>query len=435
MNTFKRMLTVVLSLIMITFIFVSCSNTTSTSDNVAQETQATEESVETSEDVINLTFSMWDPMPEDYNFVNAFMQANPDIKVEIVSFPDENYSTKLNTMAATDSEPDVMLVWESDINNFAQNDVIINLDDYVSGSELVNLDDLFPAMATLQEMNGATYGLPWGYAVQMMYYNKDMFDAAGIDYPSDDWTWDDYKEAAVALTVREGENTIQWGEASIGHKGAWYSMVGAGGDDVINADGTLDIGEGTKNALQFQYDLINTLKVSPEISASGSDTSDLFAAGRAAMVRTGSWMTSAYRELPFNWDIAPLPAGERDYAQLHTGFYTISNNCENPDAAWRFVEYCMSPEGQEIIVQGFGNPSAVASINEMKYHEKAGENGPTNWGAFDTSTEVGNFGFTLLPSGVTDDLQKKFEAAVMGQITIDEAIETGVEQANEILNS
>lgn len=381
-----------------------------------------------------LTFSMWDPMPEGNNFIAKFMEENPDIEIELVSFPDDNYSTKLNTMVATGSEPDVMLVWECDLPSFADGGKIVPLDDYISKSEVVKMDDLLPAMMTLQEMNGATYGLPWCYATQILYYNKDMFDAAGVAYPSDDWTWKEYTEAAKKLTIREGENVVQWGEANIGHKGAWYSMIGAGGDDIIDAEGNLTIGEGTKKALQFQYDLINTYKVSPEIAAS-SDSADLFAAGRAAMVRTGSWMTSGYREVPFNWDIAMLPKGERNYAGIHTGFYTISKNCENPDAAWKFIEFCMSKTGQEMITKGFGNPSAVKSLNEAKLHENPGPNGPSNWEVFSKSADIAECGFTLLPAGITDDLLKKFEAAVMGQTSIDDAIKSGVEEANKVLKA
>lgn len=435
MRNAQKILAVTLAVTMLGTMLTGCqSNGAATADGTKSDTVKGTEGKAESGKKTKLTFSMWDPMSKDNNFIEKFMEENPDIEIELVSFPDDNYSTKLNTMVATNSEPDVMLVWECDIPNFADGEKIVALDDYIAKSEVVKMDDLLPAMMTLQEMNGATYGLPWCYATQILYYNKDMFDAANVPYPTEDWTWKDYTEAAQKLTIRDGENVVQWGEAGIGHKGGWYSMIGAGGDDIIDDQGNLAIGEGTKKALQFQYDLINTYKVSPEIAAS-SDSADLFAAGRAAMIRTGSWMCSGYKEVPFQWDIATLPSGERKYAGIHTGFFTISKNCENPDAAWKFIEFCMSQAGQEMIIRGFGNPSAVSSLNEAKLHENPGTNGPTNWEAFTKSAEIAECGFTLLPAGVTDDLLKKFEAAVMGQISIDEAITTGVEEANKVLKA
>src|SRR5699024_4712817 len=135
------------------------------------------------------------------------------------------------------------------------------------------------------DMNGA-YGLPWTLAYNIMYYNKDMFDEAGIDYPSNDWTLEDFNETAKELTIRDGDTVSQWGADALTFRGLWWSTIGAYGDEIY-ADGEIQLGEGLEKTLEYQNKLTNIDKVSPQ-PTSGSEMADLFASGRAAMSRNGS---------------------------------------------------------------------------------------------------------------------------------------------------
>lgn len=374
-------------------------------------------------DSTTITVSMWDAPSVEHNFIEAFMEKYPDITVEIVNIPADNYSQKLNTMMATDTSTDVVIAWEGDLKTFANSGKLVSLDSYISSTSEFPADSLIPAVKKLQDISGGeTYGLPWCYAGEILYYNKDMFDIAGISYPDENWTWDDFTNAAKKLTIRKDGNVLQWGSDDITFGGIWYSLIGAAGDPVIGADGKMQIGAGAEKALQFQYDLVNSYKVAPAPSASSAG-SDLFIAGRAAMTRAGSWMCSAYREIEeFGWDIAPLPKGERSYASLHTGFFAIPKTTEKKEAAWKFIEYCMSEEGQTMISKGYNNPSAITTFAEKGAYQVKGVMGPTNWSAFDLTAQFGEFGYVLAPAGLTGDLVKKFQAAVLGQVSIEQTL-------------
>jgi multiple sugar transport system substrate-binding protein len=371
----------------------------------------------------HIKFSMWDAVPENNNFIAEFMKENPDISVEVVNIPSDNYSQKLNTMVATHTAPDVMLVWECDLPLFAKGKKLLPLDDYMKNTTAFNQKDLIPAVKKIQLISGGkTYGLPWCYASEILYYNKDMFDAAHVSYPTNDWTWEDFQNAAQKLTITKNGRTVQWGCDDITFKGIWYALIGAAGDPVIDTDGTIKIGDGARRALQFQYDLVNKYKVEPEPSVSSSG-SDLFIAGRAAMTRAGSWMCSAYRQIQdFNWDIAPLPMDKRHYSGLHTGFFTISQDTKYKEAAWRFIEFCMSEKGQQMISGAYNNPSAIVPFAEKGAYKVQGEKGPANWDAFDKTAQFGEFGYVVAPAGLTDELVRRFQAAVLGQISVDEAL-------------
>lgn len=420
----KKILCTILVIGILSSALAGCSN--ATKSNKAASNQGSK---------VTISFVEWNPLPKD-NFVTDFMKKYPNIKVNVINVPDSQYSQKINTMISSGSEPDVMLLWENDFAKFSKLDKLTPLDQYVSRSDSsIKEDDLIPAVKEIQDINGGKiYGLPWCYASEILYYNKDMFDKAHVPYPTDQWTWEDFTSAAQKLTIVKDGKTIQWGADDFTQPGLWFSTIGAAGDDMISKDGKMHLGDGAKKALQWQYDLVNKYKVVPPPSAN-SQASDLFLAGKAAMTRAGSWMIGTYRDIKdFKWDIAPLPKGVRQYSSLHTGFFTISKDSKNKDAAWKFINYCMSEEGQTAIEKMFSNPSTVLSIQKEGAYKVQGINGPTNWAALDETAQFGRFGFVLAPTGLTNDMVSKFQAAVLGQISIDEAIKECNEEAANTSN-
>ena len=370
-----------------------------------------------------IKFAMWGSMNEKYNFIKSFEEKNPDIKVDLMIIPEDSYSEKINSMIAGNSAPDVILAWECDINRFAKNGAIEKLDDYVSKSDL-DVNDLIPATKDLTKLNNGIYGLPWSYASEILYYNKDLFDAAGVSYPNDNWTWQDFREAAKKLTIRDGDTVKQWGANSIDFPGIWYSQMGQAGDQIVDSNSNLSLGEGAKEALKFESDLVNVDKVVPPPSATSGNGIDLFTSGKAAMNRGGTWLIKTYSDIKdFKWDIAVLPKDKISYSSLHTGFFTISNSSKNKEAAWKFINYCMSEEGQTMISKATNNPSAIQKYAAKGDYKSEGTNGPTNWDVIDKTAKFAKFGYVLTPPGLTNKLVDKFNSVVAGQVDVDTALD------------
>jgi multiple sugar transport system substrate-binding protein len=172
-------------------------------------------------------------------------------------------------------------------------------------------------------------------------------------------------------------------------------------------------------------------KIMPEPS---SDTTDLFAAGKAAMAWQGSWMIGSYAgSLDFNWDIATIPTNQVKYNTLHTGFYTLNANSANKEAAWKVIEYLMGEEGQTINSKSSANPSALKSIAEEGAWKDEAATSITNWDAMTDSLAAGVFGYTCLPSGVTGDAVSKFNSVLLGELTPEEAVEAASQYAAETI--
>lgn len=378
---------------------------------------------------VTLRFSYWDEFPEEA--IQAFNEEYPDIKIEHVKVPGDDYSQKVNQMVAGGTAPDVMVSYETDYPRFAKAGAIEDLEPYLKESDKIDASDFIPAVQSLADQTGGTYGLPWCYATELLFYNKDMFDKAGIEYPTNEWTWDDYSEAAKKLTIKDGSRTTQWGSDTLTFGGIWYALAGQAGDDVVK-DNKLALGDGMTKALEFMNKLTNEDKSAPK-PAAGTNVSDLFAAGKAAMSMSGSWMATLYSDADFNWDIQTLPKGEKAYNSLHTGFYTISSQSKHKDEAWKFVEFMMSEKGQNIFSETQKNPSALQTIAEQGAYRSPGENGPENWGAYDEAGAEGRFGYTMINTKTTNDLIDQFNSYLLGNKTIDEIIEKDIPKENEYI--
>ncbi|MGC8778100.1 MAG: ABC transporter substrate-binding protein [Candidatus Caldatribacteriaceae bacterium] len=384
-----------------------------------------------------IKYAHWNALPSDpYNYVKAFEEKNPDIKVEFMQIPEAEYSQKMRSMAMTGTAPDALCLWEADLADFVRAGWVLSLDDYVKQSTELSLDDFIPAVTQLMKLQGSLYGLPWCFATEIMYYNKDLFDKAGVAYPSKDWTWENFEDAAKKLTVESDGKVVQWGCDAIGFQGLWYSLAGTFGDKIVDEQGRFSMGSGTREFLNRWFDLTNNAKVvaAPQVTTSGVVSADLFMAGKAAMAFNGSWMTSVYKDIKdFAWDIAPIPKSARNYSTLHTGFFAINARGEARDAVWKFIEFCMSDEGQQLINKAYSNPSARLSILKKGYYKVEGPKGPRNWDAIEQTAQFAEWGYVLLPPGLTFDIVKDFNAAILGQMSVDSVVQQAVNKAIDIM--
>lgn len=379
-----------------------------------------------------VTIAVWNE-PNSNEELNMYAQCEKKtgIDVEVTVIPESDYSSKLNQMVSTgDDSIDIYVVWENDIANFAHEDGIIALDDYLSKSS-IKTNDFIDAVEKLSSGLGGTYGLPWCAATELLYYNQDMFDAAGIEYPNNNWSYSDFKAAAEKLTKKASDGSTEIYGCTLPNTQTWWAGIGGAGDKVYDpSTGKLVIGDG---AVSFITDCLNMVK-SGIMPAPSSDTADLFAAGKAAMSWQGSWNIGTYgSKLSFNWDIASIPTNKIKYNTLHTGFYTINAKSKNKDNAFKVIEYLMGEEGQTINSKASGNPSAIKSIADKGAWKVESATTVENWDAITDSLNAGVFGYTCLPSGVTNNAVSEFNSALLGQKTPQQAVENALKYANETI--
>lgn len=434
----KKVLALLLTAVMVSTLLLGCSSDktvkedgskTEATDNKTTDTAGSENKAATGG---KITIATWNE-PNADEALNMFAQCEKatGIDLDITVIPESDYSSKLNQMVSTgDDSIDIYIIWENDIANFAQVGGIIPMDDYLAKST-VKTDEFIDAVAKLSDGLGGIYGLPWCAATEIMYYNQDMFDAAGIPYPNNDWSYADFKAAAEKLTVKAADGTTEVYGWALPNTQTWWAGIGGAGDQVYDpSNGHMVIGDGATAFITDCLDMVNK-GVMPEPS---SDTADLFAAGKAAMSWQGSWNIGTYGgKLAFNWDIATIPTNKIKYNTLHTGFYSINAKGKNQDAAFKVIEYLMGEEGQTINSKASGNPSAIKSIAAKGAWKVESATTVENWDAITDSLAAGVFGYTCLPSGVTNNAVSDFNTALLGQKTPQDAVESASNYAKETI--
>lgn len=303
---------------------------------------------------VTITWALWgspEEVASHQRVADAFMAVHPEIKIEIWNQPWEDYFTKIQALwASGDSKviPDVAFLWPTP--RYAAEGVLENLDPYIEKSGY-NLDDYWPALLESAKYEGSVYGFPRDIESNIIYYNRDMFDAAGVEYPSNDWTWDDFMAAAEKLTQKDANgNTTVYALGAEGAKG--YKFINqAGGnilDDYVNPSKCMLTDPASVRGIQFFSDLIeNGYAMRPaDLSQAGGDAA-VFSSGQAAMILQNSSRVSTFNKAGLNYDIAPapIPADGKRFNGAGGAAWVMSSGSDNKDAAWTFLEWLQSSDG------------------------------------------------------------------------------------------
>jgi multiple sugar transport system substrate-binding protein len=305
---------------------------------------------------VTISFMAWGA-PEELavwqQIVDDFQVANPSIKVNVEVSDWDSYWTKVKTLLAANTPPDVFAMDAPLYLDYQSRGVLLNLQPYIDKTQGF-LDGFYPVTLDAYKLPDGYYGMPRDFQTVVLFYNKDMFDAAKVAYPTADWTYDDLRAAAKSLTLdTNGDGTIeQWGFSTDlwDMELAWSEAIWSWGGEVINADHTKTmIGEpAARQAWQYFYDLMFTDHSMPDTNTTGQYGGDLFQAGIAAMTTIGHWAVPGYATVEFKWDVAPMPispTGGRATSVNSAGF-VVAKDSKNPDAAWEFIKYCLSQTGQ-----------------------------------------------------------------------------------------
>ena len=317
--------------------------------------------------------------PEEKQIVGqalaAFERANPGVKVRYTQIPGLGYDyyNKLRLMIVAGMAPDVYYVPDGNFGELASRGVLLNLDPYIAKSKAIKLADMWPSGVDryrwdgTQLQKGPVYCLPKDIGPHAMYYNKDVFKARGIPFPSakEPLTWD----AATAMWKRlsfKDKNLAHYGISGFPHESAIWSN----GGQITSADKrrwVLGSDPSGIAAVQWTADLSLVHKVAPDAAktAGGSGSaspSQLFESGLAACHFDGRWMVPRFREAAaFDWDVAPIPVPKKGMKSVcwsgSVGF-AVHAQTKRPDAGFRLVEFLAGPAGQTLLTgTGFQVPN------------------------------------------------------------------------------
>jgi multiple sugar transport system substrate-binding protein len=307
-----------------------------------------------SQDAVTITYYTFSASPDHMEdlgqMVAAFEAANPNIKVKVETAPFDDYFTKLQTLIAGGTAPDAFELNYENFVSYASKGVLLDMTPLVDADPGF-ADRFYPLAYQAFSRDGKQYGLPQSFSNVVLFYNKDLFDAAGVDYPKPEWTWQE--ELAAAQKLTDAANGV-WGEYSPIQFWEFYKTAAQNGCSVLSADGkTSTINEpACVEALTWMVDKINNYKISPtDADMAGVSDGDMFKQGNLAMLRTGIWMFDGFKDAPFTWDIALEPGNTQKAHHFFSNGVAISATTPHPEEAAAWAKFfTSSPEAAQIRV-------------------------------------------------------------------------------------
>ena len=306
-----------------------------------------------------ISYSIWGDPAEIKNqqaVVDAFHVANPKITVKVTVSDWDTYWDKLQTGIAGGDAPDVFAMDGPLFPDYQSRDVLLDLKPFIDrdGYDLSQLAD--QAVADFKTPAGQ-FGVPRDLNVVVLYYNKAMFDAAGVPYPDDSWDWAKLVEVGHKLTIdanRDGKPD-QWGfyTETSDMENYWSSLVWQNGGDILAPDGKSTVlgSDQAVGGIQFLQNLIWKEKIMPD-PALFAEVGDAFEQGKAAMEANGSWLVATHQAAGIALGIAPLPKGPVGAAtSINPTGAVVYARTKSPDAAWEFVKYLASPAAQTKLME------------------------------------------------------------------------------------
>jgi len=311
-----------------------------------------------------LRISNWSGAGDDSAFEQTlqeiyeeFERRHPGVEVRVEGIPD-GYVSKVILSFVAGTEPDVMLLDASSAAIFIDNGVLADLTPLMASDTEFNLEDYFENVVDIARRGDAIFAIPNDFTPMVVYYNKRLFDEAGIVYPKPGWDFDDFRRVAKALTV-PGK---QYGFAFANWMPGWIMWLWNNDGDVIDlsvprASGSLD-SQSNVETISFLRDMIHVDRSSPSIGEAASMGVDLFANGQAAMTVSGHWALIGYANAPkgpngkpaITWDdlgVAEMPSQlPRSVTVMYESGYAIGRNSKNKQLAWEFIKYFTSYEVQ-----------------------------------------------------------------------------------------
>ncbi len=382
-----------------------------------------------------MTFSAAPDHLEDLdNMIAAFEAQNPNIKVEYEAVGWNDYFTKLQTVVASGKAPDTFELNYENFVTYASKDALYNMDALMADDKDFDASVFNKTALNAFKYDGSQYGLVESFSNVVLYYNKDLFDAAGLDYPDASWTWNDELAAAKKLT---DEGSGVWGSYAPIQFWEFYKTIEQNGGKIFNEDKTQVVIDSKENVetLTWMIDKINKHKITPsDAQMSGQSDGDLFKAGKIAMLRTGIWMFDAFKDTDFTWDIALEPGNTQKAHHFFSNGVAISKNTENPEAAWKWVKFFTSAkESAEIRVASSWELPALTDQSLLDAYLT--KNPPqTRTVVFDALDSL------VVPpvienwNELTDIVGKELDQAKLGQKTPEEALKDAKAKLEELIN-
>ena len=385
---------------------------------------------------VDLTFQIWDVFQRDgmQAMCDAYTALHPEVTIEVQVTSWDEYWTKLEAATMAKQAPDIFWMHTNEILKYADNDKLVDCSEIVDKSHFSDI-----SLANASGSDGVLYAVPKDKDTVGLVYNKEMFDAAGVSYPDDTWTWDTLVEASQKIYDATGYyGYMAYGDDQLGY---WNFVYQAGGsiltEDKTRANFT---DPATEMAMDFYIGLQKNDWCPDQTYFAETSPGTAFFSGKGAMFLEGDWNIlpelQNYPDMVGKWDVAvlpkcPNPLSGDGRATISNGLsYATTKTNKHLDVVMDVLKFFGSAEGQQI--QGESGAAIPAYVGLEDSWVGCFEQYPVNITCFIDMFDycvqsVNNAARPEWKTPVSDTLLKIYT----GDLTLDE----GLEQMQEIVDT
>ncbi len=307
-----------------------------------------------SSDKVTLEVGIWDSNQEPglKEILDGF-SAKTGIETNISVVKWDEYWTMLEAGAQGGTLPDVFWMHSNESQRYMSNDMLLDLTDRIANSSEIKIENYPEDIWSLYTYDSKYYAVPKDIDTIALWYNKTLFDEAGVDYPTADWTYDDLVATAKKLTKDDG-SVYGFVDRCDNNQAGYYNFVYANDGYIINDDKTKSGWDDPKTieGMMILEQLIKDGSMpSAEVMAENKEEV-LFGSGKVAMTTQGSWMVAGFKDNDYiveNCDCIELPKSAKTgrRCSLYNGLgWVAAGNTAHPEEAWQLLEYLGSKDAQ-----------------------------------------------------------------------------------------
>jgi len=385
-----------------------------------------------------LTVAGWSSSPEEDAMLTSLLeQFTKDTGIPTEFVPSPDFPTTMQTAFASGDYPNVFYIDSSKLPDWVEAGVVA-----VGEGEIEDPEGFYPSLLNTFTYDGVLYCAPKDYSTMALQYNKDLFDKAGLDYPTPDWTWDDLMAAAEKLTDKDA-NVI--GLVTPPNFERWLPFLFQAGGAIFDEDGNYVMdSDAAKEALDY-YISFSTKGIggTPDAVDAGWG-GEAFGKGNAAMAMEGNWainfLLQNYPDL--NWGVTELPMGSAGKATMaFTVCFAVGADNSNEEGSWQLVNFLTGEEGQAKTAEiSFGpmpsrESAADAYMKTWVERSKGTKFNPEDVGAFVAGAEYAHP--WMLPVGfqpVVDAFNASLQKAMAGEMTAEDVLAETKAAAEDVMS-
>ena len=313
-----------------------------------------------------IRFASWDTADDvdaQQKLVDKFNEEHPDIQVVLEAYGSD-FDTKISASMGSGDAPDVMYMW----NYPAYHEGLEPLDSYIEKEGEEYKKNFYSTLWNYNSYDGQIYGLPVGFTTHCVYYNKDLFEKAGVEEPKDGWTWEDLEEKAKKINEATGVKGFSFSMKPDPYDYEMY--LWSNGTAYCDKEGKMEGYINSDKALET-YKMFQDMAKDGYAVATEKSGSDEFESGQTAMFVYGAWAVKKYTEAGVNFGLAKLPSfgTEKSASILSSSGVAIAKSSKNKEAAWEFVKYWTDEENNKSRI-GTEFPVLVSVVESEKILDK-----------------------------------------------------------------